>query len=64
MMMKEIAELNIIGESVTTSCRGDGTEGFYKSLRMKECGRIPDGIYEPWGEHNKYDEIILVKELN
>ena len=47
-MMKETAELNIIGES----------------LGMKECGRIPNGIYEPCGEHNKYDEIILVKELN
>ena len=48
---------------VTTSCRGDGTEQFYKSLGMQECGRIPDGIYEPWGEFKKYDEIILMKEL-
>ena len=48
---------------VTTSCRGDGTELFYKSLGMHECGRIPDGIYEPWGEYKKYDEVVLVKEL-
>ena len=48
---------------VTTTCRGDGTELFYKSLGMQECGRIPDGIYEPWGEFKKYDEIILMKEL-
>lgn len=48
---------------VTTTCRGDGTELFYKSLGMKECGRIPDGIFEPWGEYKKYDEIILMKKL-
>lgn len=45
---------------VITSCRGDGTENFYKSLGMRECGRIPQGIYEPWGDFKKYDEIILV----
>lgn len=48
---------------VTTTCRGDGTEEFYKSLGMQECGKIPQGIYEPWGEFNRYDEIILMKEL-
>ena len=48
---------------VTTTCRGDGTEQFYKSLGMEECGRIPNGIYEPWGEFKRYDEIILMKEL-
>lgn len=48
---------------VTTSCRGNGTENFYKSLGMQECGRVPNGIYEPWGDYKKYDEIILFKEL-
>lgn len=48
---------------VTTSCRGNGTENFYKSLGMHECGRIPNGIYEPWGDHKKFDEIILFKKL-
>ena len=48
---------------VTTSCRGNGTEDFYKSLGMKECGRIPNGIYEPWGDYKKHDEVILFKEL-
>ena len=48
---------------VTTTCRRDGTELFYKSLGMQECGRITNGIYEPWGEFKKYDEIILMKEL-
>jgi len=48
---------------VTTTCRGDGTERFYKSLGMQECGRIPNGIYEPWGEFKRYDEIILMKGL-
>jgi len=58
---KEAIEMGF--ECVTTTCRGDGTEQFYKSLGMQEGGRIPNGIYEPWGEHNKYDEIILMKEL-
>ncbi len=58
---KYASEMNFY--HVTTSCRGDGTELFYKSLGMKECGRIPNGIYEPWGEFKKYDEIILMKEL-
>ena len=31
-----------------------------KSLGMQECGRIPQGIYEPWGDFKKYDEIIFV----
>ena len=50
-------------QHVTTTCRGDGTEYFYQSLGMRECGRIPDGIFEPWGEFKKYDEIILMKQL-
>lgn len=48
---------------VTTSCRGDGTESFYKALGMQECGRIPDGIYEPWDSGMKYDEILFFKKL-
>lgn len=48
---------------VMASCRGNGTENFYKSLGMLECGKIPNGIYEPWGDYKKYDEIILFKEL-
>ena len=48
---------------VTTTCRSNGVENFYKSLGMQECGRIPNGIYEPWGEHHKYDEVILIKQL-
>jgi AraC-like DNA-binding protein/ribosomal protein S18 acetylase RimI-like enzyme len=48
---------------VVTTCRGNGTENFYKKIGMKECGRIPNGIFEPWGESLKYDEVILYKEL-
>ena len=47
---------------VMATCRGDGTEKFYKAIGMNECGRIPNGIYEPWSK-NIYDEIILCKEL-
>ncbi|MGN0402448.1 MAG: GNAT family N-acetyltransferase [Acetatifactor sp.] len=48
---------------VMTTCRADGTEEFYQSLGMRECGRIPNGIYEPWGEYKKFDEVIFVREL-
>ena len=41
----------------------DKSLAFYKALGMEECGKIPQGIYEPWGELKKYDEIILMKEL-
>ena len=58
---KEASELGFC--YVTTTCRGDGTEQFYKALGMEECGKIPQGIYEPWGELKKYDEIILMKGL-
>ena len=48
---------------VTATCRGDGTEEFYRALGMQECGKIPKGIYEPWGDCNKYDEIIFIKQI-
>lgn len=48
---------------VMTTCRGNGTENFYKALGMIECGRIPNGIYEPWGDKRVYDEVILYKDL-
>ncbi len=48
---------------VTTTCRSDGTERFYMSLGMRECGRIPEGIYEPWGEFKRYDEILFMRKL-
>ena len=59
---KEASELGF--QYVTTTCRGDGTEDFYKSLGMQECGKIPQGIYEPWGDLKKYDEIIFMKEIS
>ena len=48
---------------VTTSCRGDGSEHFYKAIGMEQCGRIPDGIREPWGEERVYDEFFFYKKL-
>lgn len=59
---KEASELGF--QYVTTTCRGDGTEDFYKSLGMQECGKIPQGIYEPWGDLKKYDEIFFMKEIS
>lgn len=48
---------------ILATCRGDGTENFYKALGMQECGRIPKGIYEPWEDNMAYDEVILYKAL-
>ena len=48
---------------VLTSCRNNGTETFYHSLGMTECGRIPGGIQEPWGEKKIFDELIFYKRL-
>ncbi len=48
---------------VITSCRSNGTEAFDKALGMELCGRIPNGILEPWGSRNTYDELIFYKRL-
>lgn len=48
---------------VLTSCRNNGTERFYQALGMTECGRIPGGILEPWGDNKVYDEVIFYKRL-
>lgn len=58
---KFLSELNC--SCVITTCRGNGTENFYKALGMIECGRIPNGIFEPWGDKRVYDEVILYKDL-
>lgn len=49
---------------VLSHCRNDGTECFYGALGMEECGRIPKGIREPWGEKKVYDELIFYKCLS
>lgn len=48
----------------TYNLSGNGTENFYKSLGMKECGCIPNGIFEPWVEQLKYDEEIMPGRRN
>ena len=48
---------------VLTSCRNNGTERFEQALGMKECGRIPGGILEPWGDKKVFDELIFYKRL-
>lgn len=48
---------------VLTSCRNNGTENFDRALGMEECGRIPNGIQEPWGEKNVFDELIFYRKL-
>ena len=48
---------------VLTSCRNNGTERFDQALGMEECGRIPGGILEPWGDKKVFDELIFYKRL-
>lgn len=48
---------------VLTSCRNNGTERFDQALGMEECGRIPGGILEPWGDKKVFDELIFYKHL-
>lgn len=50
-------------DHVIATCRRDGAELFYRAIGMEQCGRIPGGIQEPWGEKKTYDEIILYREL-
>lgn len=51
-------------DHVIATCRNDGAELFYRAIGMEQCGRIPGGILEPWGEKKTYDEIIFYKELS
>lgn len=45
------------------TCRNNGDELFYKAIGMEQCGRIPGGFLEPWGEGNVYDALIFYKQL-
>jgi GNAT superfamily N-acetyltransferase len=46
-------------------CRG-GTpaETVYARLGFVECGRLPGGIVEPWGEQRAYDEVSFCMPLD
>lgn len=48
---------------VLSYSRKDGTERFDQTLGMTECGRIPGGIMEPWGDKKVFDELIFYKHL-
>lgn len=48
---------------VLSYCCKDGTERFYQAMGMTECGRIPGGIMEPWGDKKVFDELIFYKHL-
>ncbi len=48
---------------VLSYCRNNGTEHFDQALGMQECGRIPGGILEPWGDKKVFDELIYYKQL-
>ena len=50
---------------ICTSCRGGTTaETVYGKLGFTECGRLPNGLIEPWGEHDAYDEVFLYMQLS
>ena len=48
---------------VLTSCRNNGTERFDQALGMEDCGKIPGGILEPWGDKKVFDELLFYKRL-
>lgn len=48
---------------VLAFCRNNSTELFEQALGMEECGRIPGGILEPWGDKKVFDELIFYKCL-
>jgi predicted N-acetyltransferase YhbS len=48
---------------ITASCRGGEVEAFYTKLGFKEYGRIPEGIIEPWGNKNTFDEVWFYKYI-
>lgn len=50
-------------DHVISSCRNNGTELFDLAVGMEQCGRIPGGIKEPWGDEKAYDEIFFYKKL-
>lgn len=50
-------------DHIIATCRNDGAELFYSAIGMEQCGKIPAGIIEPWGERKQYDEIIFYKRL-
>jgi GNAT superfamily N-acetyltransferase len=46
-------------------CRGgEPAEQVYTRLGFMEYSRLPNGLIEPWGEKNGYDEVILYQPLN
>lgn len=48
---------------ITVTCRSGETELFYKKLGFEECGRIPNGIVETWGDKNIYDEVLFCRNI-
>ena len=51
-------------EILEVGCRG-GTpaEQVYQRLGFVECGRLPRGIQEPWGDHRVFDEVSFYMPL-
>ena len=51
-------------EIVEVSVRG-GTpaEHVYRRLGFIECGRLPRGIVEPWGEQQVFDEVFFYQPV-
>lgn len=46
------------------NCRaGDETETIFRHLGFLEYGRLPDGICEPWGEQNCYDQVYFYQVI-
>ena len=50
---------------ICTSTRGGtAAETVFGKLGFTEYGRLPNGVIEPWGEHDAYDEVLLYMQLS
>jgi len=46
------------------SCRaGEPAEQIYPRLGFVEYGRLPQGLAEPWGEHQVFDQVYFYRAL-
>ena len=50
---------------ICVSCRGGtAAETVYGKLGFTVYGRLPNGVIEPWGEHDAYDDVFFYMQLS
>jgi ribosomal protein S18 acetylase RimI-like enzyme len=55
-MRVEILEIGVRG--------GTPAEEVYRRLGFIECARLPQGIREPWGDGNVFDEVLFYQPVD